>query len=177
MVFRSLFKPRPAILAGQALYAAAVAQARTPAFYAQMGAPDTREGRFELYSLHVVLLMRRLKGQGAQADETSQGLVEAYIGSLDIALRELGTGDLSMAKKMKKLGQAFYGRLKAQEDAFAALPDAGPLSDLIARTVLAESDSAPEPFVQYVIAADERLASTPLDQILGGQVDWPKVNP
>src|SRR4051812_24170456 len=101
-----MFKLRPAVAAGQALYASAVAQARTPAFYAAWGAPDTLEGRFELYTLHVVLLLRRLKSHDEQTAETAQGLMDAYMDQLDIALRELGTGDISMGKKMKKLGQA-----------------------------------------------------------------------
>ncbi|HEY0646613.1 ubiquinol-cytochrome C chaperone family protein, partial [Phenylobacterium sp.] len=66
-MLKRLFKPRPAQAAGRALYARTVAQSRTPALYAELGAPDTVEGRFELYSLHVYLLLERLKGQGDQA--------------------------------------------------------------------------------------------------------------
>ena len=69
-----LFAPRPAVLSGRRLYAAAVAQARQPGLYEPLGAPDTPEGRFELYTLHVVLILRRLKRQGPQAAETAQGL-------------------------------------------------------------------------------------------------------
>lgn len=174
MVFRRMFKPRPAIQAGAALYGEAVAQARNPAFYAELGAPDTREGRFELYTLHVVLLLRRLKGHGEQASETAQGLFDAYIGGLDIALREIGVGDLSMAKKMKKLGQAFYGRLKAFDEAFAAEPDLAPLTDIFARTLLAEG-GAPEPFVRYALEAERKLADTPLETFLSGHAAWPQV--
>ncbi|MBP7704926.1 MAG: ubiquinol-cytochrome C reductase, partial [Caulobacter sp.] len=66
-----LFKPRPAKVAGEALYSAAAAQARSPGFYCADGVADTREGRFELYSLHVILLLERLKGHGEQGDETA----------------------------------------------------------------------------------------------------------
>lgn len=173
LVFKRLFKPRAAAIAGQELYAAAVSQARTPAFYAELGAPDTREGRFELYTLHVVLLLRRLKGHGEQAAETAQGVFDAYLDALDIALRELGTGDLSMGKKMKKLGQAFYGRLQAFEDAFAALPDETPLRELIARTI--QTDERAGRFTAYALAADAELAGTPLEQLYAGDVRWPAV--
>ena len=173
MVFQTLFKTRPAIAAGRALMTSAAAQARQPIFYAQWGAPDTREGRFELFTLHVLLLARRLKGQGAQAAETAQGLIDAYFENLDISLREQGTGDLSMSKKMKKLGQAFYGRAKALEDAFEAMPQETLLEEVIARTVLAEGGS-PEPFVRYVIVALRDLAQTPLEQLLAGEAAWPK---
>jgi hypothetical protein len=39
---------------GGKLYAAAVAQARSAAFYRDFGVRDSLEGRFELFSLHVI---------------------------------------------------------------------------------------------------------------------------
>lgn len=173
MVFGQLFKTRPAISAGRALAANAIAQSRQPVFYAAWGAPDTREGRFELMTIHVGLLARRLKGHGPQAVETAQGLIDTYFGSLDISLREMGVGDLSMSKKMKRLGEAFYGRAKAYEDAFAALPDEAPMSELIGRTLLMDEGGA-EPFVRYLIAAERSLAETPLERLLAGDAEWPE---
>src|SRR4051812_39205327 len=102
MKLSRLFSPRPAVLAGRRLYASAAAQARSPGLYAILGAPDTVEGRFELYSLHVALMLRRLKEQGPQAAETAQGLFDAYIQALDDALREMGVGDLAVGKKMRR---------------------------------------------------------------------------
>ncbi|CAN5250636.1 ubiquinol-cytochrome C chaperone family protein [soil metagenome] len=174
-MFKTLFKPRPAEAAGQALYAAAVAQARQSAFYAELGAADTPEGRFELYTVHVVLLVRRLKGQGAQADETAQALFDAYVGGLDIALRELGTGDLSMGKKMKKLGQAFYGRLKHYDAAFASLPDQAELTALAERTLVGGDQANAAPFVDYALRAERLLAGSVTADLLAGHAAWPRV--
>jgi cytochrome b pre-mRNA-processing protein 3 len=171
-----LFSPRPAVLAGRRLYAAAAAQARSPALYAAMGAPDTVEGRFELYCLHVALLLRRLKGQGPQAAETAQGLFDAYVQALDDALREMGVGDLSVGKKMRKLGEAFYGRIKNYDEAFAALPDAAPLAAMIGRTVLMDEAGAERwPLTDYAAAAMARLEAEPLDTLLRGDAPWPRI--
>ena len=173
MKLSSLFQPRPAVLAGRRLYASAAAQARTPAFYAAMGAPDTVEGRFELYSLHVALLLRRLKGQGPQAAETAQGLFDAYVQALDDALREMGVGDLSVGKKMRKLGEAFYGRAKSYQAAFDALPEAAPLRDLLTRTVYADADAGHVPaLADYITAQRAHLAAQPAELLLAGKVDW-----
>ncbi|MET0271566.1 MAG: ubiquinol-cytochrome C chaperone family protein, partial [Phenylobacterium sp.] len=101
MLLDRLFRPRPAIAKGQALYARAVEQSREPALYEALGAPDTVEGRFEIYTLHVVLLLDRLRRQGDQAKETSQHLFDTYVKALDHALREMGVGDLSVGKKMR----------------------------------------------------------------------------
>ena len=69
-----LFKPRPAKLQGSRLYASAVAQARRPEFYTGIGVEDRIDARFELYTLHVLLLPQRLGGQGEAAAEVSKAL-------------------------------------------------------------------------------------------------------
>jgi len=174
MKLSRLFSPRPAAIAGERLYATAAVQARAPAFYLGMGAPDTVEGRFEIYTLHVALVLRRLKGQGPQAAETAQGCFDAYVKSLDHALREMGVGDLSVGKKMRKLGEAFYGRVKNYDEAFAALPDTAPLDAIIRRTVLmGEAGSDPAPLVAYAAAALASLDAQPLETFLQGDASWP----
>lgn len=169
-----LFAPRAAVEAGRRLYHAAAAQARQPSLYLAAGVPDTREGRFELYSLHVILLMHRLKGQGAEAAELSQALYDAYRISLDDTLRETGVGDLSVGKKMRKLFEAFYGRVKAYDAALADRGDREPLKALIARTVLADAPSAdPAPLAAYVVACVDALAAQPFEAIRDARLAWP----
>jgi cytochrome b pre-mRNA-processing protein 3 len=168
-----LFKPRVAETAGRMLYVAVVEQARQPRLYTDLGAPDTTEGRFELYSLHVILLLDRLKRQGEQAAETAQALFDTYVQSLDDALREIGVGDTSVGKKMRKLGEAFFGRVKSYEEALAALPDRAPLEALIARTVFAGGEAAPATsMVDYLLAQREALAANPLEGLQDGRVAW-----
>lgn len=175
MRLNRLFSPRPAIAIGRRLYASAVAQARQPQFYDPMGAADSVEGRFELYTLHVVLLLRRLKGQGGAAAEASQALFDAYLRALDDALREMGVGDLSVGKKMRKLGEAFYGRIKNYDDAMAALPDRAPLEAVLARTVMIGQVERVGAFVDYAVDAGESLGRQPLDMLLNGEPAWPPI--
>jgi cytochrome b pre-mRNA-processing protein 3 len=176
MPFERLFRPRPAVAAGRALFTGAVAQARRPAFYTAMATPDTVEGRFELYSLHVVLLIDRLSRQGQRASETAQALFDAYLRSLDDALREMGVGDLSVGKKMRKLGEAFYGRVKSYEGAIQALPEREKLSGLLTRTVYAGTPEAdPTSLADYMLAAREVLKEQSLETILAGEATWPTI--
>jgi cytochrome b pre-mRNA-processing protein 3 len=168
-----LFKPRPSQLAGRALYGRVVDQARSPALYEAYGAPDTVEGRFEVYTLHVVLLLDRLRRQGDQAAETSQALFDTYVKSLDDALREMGVGDLSVGKKMRKLGEAFFGRAKNYEEAFDALPDTAPLQGLISRTVYADADrDMSRDLARYVLTQRDALRGQPLASLLDGECAW-----
>jgi len=173
MLLDRLFRPRPALAAGRALYLRAVDQSRSPALYSKLGAPDSVEGRFEVYSLHVVLLLDRLRGQGELATEVSQVLFDTYLKDLDNALRELGVGDMSVGRKMRKLGEAFYGRGKSYEAAFNALPDTSELAALVVRTVYADVDPQPAPgLVAYILNQRAALAGQALEPLLAGEVDW-----
>ena len=172
-MLKRLFKPRPARIAGQSLYARTVVQARSTTLYTELGVPDTAEGRFELYSLHVWLLLDRLAGQGAQAAETSQALFDTYVSALDNALREMGVGDLSVGKRMRKLGEAFFGRIRAYQAAMAGLPDTAPLQALLIRTAYAGivSPKAGE-LAAYIVAQRHALSELPLERLYAGDVNW-----
>jgi cytochrome b pre-mRNA-processing protein 3 len=173
MLLDRLFRPRPAQTAGRTLYARVVEQARQPRLYEALGCPDTAEGRFELYTLHMVLMLERLRGQGDRAAETSQALFDTYLSALDHGLRELGVGDLSVGKKMRKLGEAFYGRGKSYDTALAALPDRQPLVDLLARTVYEGADPANAPaLADYLLDQRQSLAAQPVERLLAGEVRW-----
>lgn len=177
MLLERLFARRPTKAAGQALYASAAGQARSPGLYLAMGAPDTPEGRFELYTLHLVLVLHRLKGQGEQAGETSQAAFDAYVRALDGALHEMGVGYTKVPKRMKRLGQAFYGRVQSYEAALAALPELDPLEALIWRTVLAEVEGGDaRALAAYTAEATRLLAAQPLESLLQGRLDWPAVS-
>lgn len=168
------FKPRPARAAGAKLYASAVAQARTGTFYRDFGVRDSMEGRFELFSLHVIFLVERLKGQGEAAAETSQAVFDSYVKGLDDAFREIGVSDTSVGKKMKKLAGAFYGRLKAYDEAVATLPDATATNEFLARNALEErGEGDVAVLTAYVIKTREALAGQPLEALLQGDVTWP----
>ena len=108
-----------------------------------------------------------------QARETAQALFEAYVSSLDNALREIGVGDLSVGKKMRTLGEAFYGRVKSYEQAFAALPDRGPLEALLVRTVYAEADAGAAPQLADLLLAERgALAAIPIEDVLEARITW-----
>lgn len=179
MIFDRLFRPRATVQAGRSLYASAVAQARSPRLYGagegELAAPDTAEGRFEVYSLHVVLLLDRLRGHGAAAAEVSQTLFDTYVQALDHALREMGVGDLSVGKKMRKLGEAFYGRAKSYEAAFAVFPETQPLAELVARTIYAgAAQDRVDAMVGYVRKQRDALSIQPLEGLAAGRVSWVK---
>ncbi|MET3667531.1 ubiquinol-cytochrome C chaperone family protein [Caulobacter sp. 1776] len=174
MFLDRLLKPRPAKAAGAKLYASAVGQARSAAFYRDFGVRDSLEGRFELFSLHVIFLIERLKGQGEPAAETSQAVFDSYVKGLDDAFREIGVSDTAVGKKMKKLAGAFYGRLKTYDEALATLQDTAAVTDFLARTAFEERGEGDVAALSaYVIKTRAALAEQPLETLLQGDVTWP----
>lgn len=171
---RGLLGKKPAASAPRALHEGAVARSRQAALYARMGAPDTVEGRFEALTLHVILLIDRLGRRDPAQAAAGQALFDVYLADLDGALREMGVGDLAVGKRMRELGQAFYGRASAYEAAFAALPDMAPLQALIARTVLqGASDADPACLADYVARCRASLARGDTASLLAGAARWP----
>ena len=173
MILDRIFRPKPSVTAGRTLYAACVQQSRTPRLYVDMAAPDSVEGRFEVYTLHVVLILDRLVNQGTEAAKTSQGLFDAYTQSLDDALREMGVGDLTVGKKMRRLGEAFYGRVKNYHAALEKLPDTDDLRALVLRTVYAEVEAPPvEALISYILKQKDCLATQTVEDFGRGTVTW-----
>jgi cytochrome b pre-mRNA-processing protein 3 len=116
-----LFRRHPHERIGFELYGAAVAAARAPGFYAEIGVPDTAAGRFELVSLHVGLLIRRLRAERDKtADALAQAVFDAMFGDMDVNLREMGIGDLSVGKRVKMLWEGFHGRSQTYAEALDA---------------------------------------------------------
>jgi cytochrome b pre-mRNA-processing protein 3 len=98
-----------------ALHEAVVARAREPLFFTGFGVADTIDGRFDLLVLHAWLVLERLRAAGL--NDLSQSLTNAIFTGFDEGLRDLGAGDMGIGRRMKKMADAFYGRLSAYQNA------------------------------------------------------------
>jgi cytochrome b pre-mRNA-processing protein 3 len=158
------------------LYGTIVAQARSAAFYANYGVPDTVQGRFDLIVLHLVLLLRRLsQSEGENAGRRlGQRLFDTFCRDLDGNLREMGIGDLAVPRHMRHFGEAFYGR---QATYLAALdaPDERDFEKALARNILkAENDRRAARLARYACAVVCELDGQHDDALTRGEVAFPK---
>jgi cytochrome b pre-mRNA-processing protein 3 len=96
-----------------------VERARQPVFFTDYGVPDTLDGRFELICLHAFLYLHCLKAFRPQGNRLCQSFLDRTFADFDRAVRELGAGDLSVGKQVKRMAQAFYGRIRAYEEGLA----------------------------------------------------------
>jgi len=154
---------------GFRLYGAAVAVARDPFFYRDLGVADTLDGRFDVLALHVFLLIRRLRALPLPGTAIAQAVFDAMFSDMDLNLREMGVGDLAVGKRVRAMWEALHGRASAYESAMrAAETDA--LTAALARNVWrgAAPDGAAARLALLVRAQDAHLAAQS-DALLSGQ--------
>ncbi|PJI37849.1 ubiquinol-cytochrome C chaperone family protein [Ferrovibrio sp.] len=172
----SLFAGKQHNPAAVALYRCIVEQARQPDFYTHHGVPDSLDGRFDMIVLHTFLVMRRLRTIASQAaGHLSQDLFDLLFADMDSNLREIGVGDLGVGKRVKKMAQAFYGRVEAYEAGLTATDDAI-LTDALTRNLYGTTQPAlPNQLAMaaYMRAAEARLADQSEAKILAGNVYFP----
>lgn len=155
----------------QRLYGAIVARSRDPAFYTDYNVPDSIEGRFEMILVHAFLLFHRLKSEDEDRRVLGQRVFDAFCTDMDANLREMGVGDLTVPKKMKKVAEAFYGRIGAYEPPVDA-GDAGALADAVLRNVYASTEEAAlhaRALATYMMEAAGKLKDVPFATFAGGE--------
>ena len=154
-------------------YRRVVEQARQPVFFSKYGVPDTLDGRFELICLHAFLYLHRLKADRPQASPFCQGLFDRMFADFDRSLREMGVGDLSVGKHVKRMARAFYGRILSYEAGLAG--DDSVLAAALARNVFG-TISAPESdadgMAAYVRCAVRALRSQSAGDLLAGEISF-----
>jgi cytochrome b pre-mRNA-processing protein 3 len=169
-----MFRRRPHERAGFELYGAAVGAARSPALFAALGLPDTVEGRFDLVSLHVGLLIRRLRTDGdARGPLLAQAVFDAMFADMDLNLREMGVGDLAVGKRVRRMWEAFHGRALAYEAAMdSGVPAA--LAEALARNVWrgAAPEGAPARLAGIARAQAAHLAGQGIEEMVAGRATF-----
>jgi cytochrome b pre-mRNA-processing protein 3 len=166
--------------AARPAYEAIVAAARHPVFYAAWGVPDTVDGRFDMIALHCFLVMNRLGAEGPKTGDFVQALVDEVFRDMDRSLREMGVGDLSVGKKVRKMAEVFYGRVDAYQKALNK-PETGrqaALEEVIARNVFAASNGgSPASIALYIATARDRLAKADAAVVMSGTFGFPEPLP
>lgn len=170
-----LFRPGPLKLTALTTLDAINAAARDPALFGDGKIADTFEGRFEAVTLFATLVLDRLAGQGGKADALGQETFNQLFKMFDTALREVGVGDLSVGKRIRRMAEAFYGRVAAYREALGAESDAA-LADAISRNVLSLQPADPAfaaALTTHVRAGHATLAATDLEVLLEGGAKLP----
>jgi cytochrome b pre-mRNA-processing protein 3 len=99
-LFRRLTAADPS---GFALFSAATREARQLHWYRDGGVADTVDGRFGVLSTVMALILVRLEQGGESGNALSVALTERFIAVMESEHRELGLGDPTLGKTVRKL--------------------------------------------------------------------------
>jgi len=88
---------------GTELFGAVTALARRPHWYVEGRVPDTLDGRFAVLATVAALVIVRLESEGERGERVSVALTERFIEVMESEHRELGLGDPTLGKTVRKL--------------------------------------------------------------------------
>ncbi|MDV7338648.1 ubiquinol-cytochrome C chaperone family protein [Terasakiella sp. A23] len=178
MIFSKLFKSKPAFAEEvQALYIKIVEQSRNPVFYTDFEVADSVEGRVDMILLHAFVVMRRLKQGEEQTKEFAQSLYDLMFADFDLNLRELGVGDMGLARRVPKMAEAFYGRITVYEDGLGAEDEDVQLKEALDRNLYRKtpvSDESLQVMAQYLRREAKNLEETDIAALLKGELTFGK---
>ncbi len=168
----SLFRRNTATKPVYAVYSAIVAQSRQPRFYADWQVPDTVTGRFDMISLHMALLFRRLRSESGPKKQFSQAVFDLFFKDMDRSLREMGVTDLGVPKKIQKMGNIFFGLLAALNAAMDS-KDVAAVEQVLSRNIFEDgAGTHVRALADYLFAQDEVLAAQSPEQIAAGTINF-----
>lgn len=171
--FTNPFKVRREANAAHDLYVATIGAARDPWLFNDCGVPDTPEGRFEALTLMAFIVLNRMKDiEGAAG--VSQAYFDIMFEDIDANLREMGVGEATIAKRMKKLAGSFYGRVKTYDEALIS-DDQTQWPKTIERYLFNEvevSDEIVTAVAQYSAEIIEGIATQPTDDLVAGKITF-----
>jgi cytochrome b pre-mRNA-processing protein 3 len=169
----NLFWPSAEDTAARQLYRATVAQARQVKFYTDWRVPDSATGRFDLISLHAFLVLYRLKDD-ASSTSFQQNYAGALFEDMDRNLREMGVGDLSVGKKIRRMAEGFFGRSAAYNKALSG--EGEPLGDVLKRNLYGVVEMQDivilDAITSYVRRCVDHLAAQGIADLTAGQVSF-----
>jgi cytochrome b pre-mRNA-processing protein 3 len=157
-------------------YDVLTSMARQPGFYTDYDVPDTVMGRFELLSVVMILFFRRTRSSETSGQELAQEIVDAFFEDIDYSIRELGIGDNSVPKRMKKLAGMFYGRLESYAAAMDG-NDRTALAVALQRNIYPKAGEGAPPMTalaDWMMTAEAHLAGVTETEIATGSATLPQ---
>lgn len=150
------------------LWNAIVEQAREPDWYRMCGVADTVEGRFDMVTLVLSLVMLRMEADEELAPHTAL-VTELFVEDMEGQLREAGIGDPTVGKKIGNLMASMGGRLGTYRGVLAA-EDRGELAEALRRNVTMAQEDEAEALAERMMRLHSRLGRTSGEQLRKGEV-------
>ena len=165
-LLQRLFNPAPALPPRLTLWHAVVNEARDKRWYRDFGVADSVEGRFDMITLVLGVVLLRIEREDDGA--SSVALTELFIEDMDSQLRQAGVGDLMVGKRVGQLMATLGGRIGALRE---TLPVGGvALAEAVARNATLAEGATPAPLAEELLRFEAQIAAVPFDRLLEGSL-------
>jgi cytochrome b pre-mRNA-processing protein 3 len=157
------------VAAGAPLSEALTAEARRPHWYVEGAVPDTLDGRFAVLATLTALTLVRLESEGEPGNRASVELTERFIEVMESEHRELGIGDPTLGRTVRKLVGMLARRTDLWRSARASETDWSETT----RASLYKREAGPDALRHSGDALrmfSERLSATPLERLQQGTI-------
>ncbi|MBU2143158.1 MAG: hypothetical protein KKB75_04225 [Alphaproteobacteria bacterium] len=156
-------------------YTGLMTTALAPDFYLAGDVPDTFEARAGMVMVHATVALRRIRNiPGREAARMAGALNTRVLDGFDAAYREQGVGDSSIARKVRKLAEAYYGlglALTAALDETAGEARESDVKVVLERNGVTENGRAAE-LAAWLCTLADGLEVQQDAEILAGTLDW-----
>ncbi len=171
LIDRLLGRDINAVQDAERLYMAILSQSRLPEFYGAKKSPDSYDGRVEILSLHMAMVLRALRTHGEQGERLAQALFDAMVDDFDIALREEGLTDKGVARRIKPIVELVYARIKHYDEVVDGDDDL----DLIKSAALEQaSTNFATKLHNYIKEMQENFKEKSLQDLAFAKIAFPK---
>ena len=155
---------------GQALLGLAIEEARQTHWFLEGEVPDKVNGRFAVLATVVGLMTVRLEREGDEGREATVALTERLVETLDAEIREMGVGDPTLGKQVRKLVGSVAARVERWRAILAAHES---WTDEVRRSVYSEEAASLEGVAHSesrLKALWQRLEQTSLEELAEGKL-------
>nr|NUR37846.1 ubiquinol-cytochrome C chaperone [Sphingomonas sp.] len=153
---------------GAALFGVLTAEARQRHWYVAGEVPDTLDGRFAMLATVTALALVRVERDGEAGNRAAAALTERFIEVMESEHRELGVGDPTLGRTVRKLVSMLAKRIElwrsADDPNWAKAVRESLYKDEVSGEALRHSADALKRFSQ-------RLDAAPLDSLMQGRID------
>jgi cytochrome b pre-mRNA-processing protein 3 len=165
-LFRGLTAERAS---GEALFNALTAEARRPVWFVEGEVPDTLDGRFAVLATITALALVRLERERDEGNRASVALTERFITVMESEHRELGLGDPTLGKVVRKLVGMLARRTEQWRAAVAGEVDWTTTTggSLYKETVSSEARDYARAALRDFWAS---LEATPIEKLMNGDI-------
>lgn len=159
----------------EVIYSKLMLHSRQPGFYGESRFPDNYDGRIDVLTLHIAIVLERLRAHGEQGNRLAQALFDYMKDDFEVALREQGLSDTGVSKRIKPMIQLFYTRVKDYTQSLAEQNVSGVANDMYEKREQSFTKTFQEKVEAYAINLRANLLNKSLGDIAQGSFEIPKL--